>query len=75
LSNSAGQIYGLKPFPGLSSLVIFYTGTLARGKDEIKRAFEAIAEYFKHSLVVKQGDMSIIESDDTALVISNKQEK
>jgi uncharacterized protein (TIGR02246 family) len=46
-------------------------GTLARGKAEIKRAFEAIAEYFNHSLVVKQGDMSIIEAGDTALVISN----
>jgi ketosteroid isomerase-like protein len=42
---------------------------LTKGKDEIRRAFEAIAEYFNHSLVVKQGNMHIIEAGDTALVI------
>jgi uncharacterized protein (TIGR02246 family) len=61
------------------ALLDFYTddatlvvkpGMLAKGKDEIRRAFVAIAEYFNHSLVVKQGNMHIIEGGDTALVIS-----
>ena len=45
-------------------------GMLAKGKAQIRKAFEAIAEYFNHSLVVRQGSMSIIEAGDTALVIS-----
>lgn len=50
--------------------LVIKPGMLAKGKDEIRKAFEAIAEYFNHSLVVKQGEMSIIEAGDTALVIS-----
>lgn len=45
-------------------------GLYATGKEQIRRAFEAIADHFNHSLVVTQGDMSIIEGGDTALVVA-----
>jgi uncharacterized protein (TIGR02246 family) len=41
------------------------------GKDSIRKAFVAIAEHFKHSLVVTQGEMIVLEAGDTALVIAN----
>ena len=44
-------------------------GLNAVGKEQIRRAFEAIASYFNHSLVVKPGKMVVIEGGDTALVI------
>jgi len=44
-------------------------GMHATGKTQIRRAFVAIAEYFKHSMVVTQGDMKVVESGDTALVL------
>ena len=44
-------------------------GLNATGKDEIRRAFVAIAERFDHSLVVKQGKMVVLEGADTALVV------
>jgi len=42
---------------------------VATGKEQIYKAFVAIAEYFNHSLVVKQGEMHVIQSGNTALVI------
>lgn len=53
------------------AILVVKPGMLAKGKIQIRKAFEAIAEYFNHSLVVNQGDMSILEAGDTALVISN----
>jgi len=44
-------------------------GMHATGREQIRRAFVAIAEYFKHSMVVTQGEMKVIESGDTALVL------
>lgn len=44
-------------------------GMNAHGKDQIRRAFVAIADYFKHSMVVKQGAMTVVEGGDTALVL------
>jgi uncharacterized protein (TIGR02246 family) len=55
------------------AILVVKPGMLAKGKAQIRKAFEAIAEYFNHSLMVKQGDMSILEAGDTALVISNTQ--
>lgn len=40
-----------------------------RGKDNIRKAFVAIAEYVQHSLVVGQGRMQVIPGGDTVLVI------
>ncbi len=44
-------------------------GLNATGKEQIRRAFVAIADHFNHSLVVKQGDMVVLEGADTALVV------
>ena len=61
------------------ALMDFYTddatlvvvpGRAANGKEEIRKAFVAIAEHFQHTLIVTQGDMIVIEAGDTALVIA-----
>ena len=41
----------------------------ASGKPAIRRAFEAIAAHFDHSLKVGQGEMIVLEGADTALVL------
>jgi uncharacterized protein (TIGR02246 family) len=41
----------------------------ASGKPAIRRAFEAIAAHFNHSLKVGQGEMIVLEGADTALVL------
>jgi uncharacterized protein (TIGR02246 family) len=52
------------------AILVVKPGMIARGREEIKNAFIAIAKYFNHSLVPTQGEMIILEADDTALVIS-----
>ena len=44
-------------------------GMVVSGKENIRKAFIAIADYFQHRLVVTQGKMEIIEGGDNALVI------
>ncbi len=55
-------------YAGDATLVI-KPGLIAKGKDQIRKAFNAIAEHFGHNLVVKQGEMQVIHGADTALVI------
>ncbi|MFY4776547.1 YybH family protein [Metabacillus sp. RGM 3146] len=52
------------------AVLVVKPGKTARGKEEIKNAFIAIAKYFNNSLVPTQGEMIILEAGDTALVIS-----
>lgn len=52
------------------AILVVQPGRIARGKEEIKRAFIAIAKYFNNSIVPTQGDMVILEAGDTALVLS-----
>jgi uncharacterized protein (TIGR02246 family) len=52
------------------AVLVVKPGMIARGKEEIKKAFIAIAKYFNNSLVPTQGEMIILEAGDTALVIS-----
>ncbi|OIK16173.1 DUF4440 domain-containing protein [Bacillus sp. MUM 116] len=52
------------------AILVVKPGMIARGKEEIKKAFIAIAQYFNNSLVPTQGEMIILEAGDTALVIS-----
>ncbi|MED2974618.1 nuclear transport factor 2 family protein [Fictibacillus sp. B-59209] len=52
------------------AVLVVKPGMIARGKVEIKKAFIAIAEYFNNSIVPTQGEMTILEAGDTALVIS-----
>jgi uncharacterized protein (TIGR02246 family) len=44
-------------------------GLNVSGKPAIRRAFEAIAAHFNHSLKVGQGEMTILEGAGTALVL------
>ena len=44
-------------------------GMVVSGKENIRKAFIAIADYFQHRLVVTQGRMEIIVGGDNALVI------
>ncbi|WP_342044073.1 YybH family protein [Bacillus sp. OTU530] len=60
----------LMNFYSEDATLVVKPGMLAKGKAEIRRAFEAIANYFNHSLIVNQEKMEIIETGDTALVIA-----
>lgn len=53
------------------SVLVIEPGRNAVGKSEIRKAFEAIAVYFKNGLQVEQNGMEIIEAGDTALVLAN----
>lgn len=52
------------------AILVVKPGMIARGREEIKAAFIKIAKYFNNSLVPSQGEMIILETGDTALVIS-----
>jgi len=52
------------------AILVVKPGMIAQGKEEIKKAFIAIAKYFNNTLVPTQGEMIILEAGDTALVIS-----
>jgi uncharacterized protein (TIGR02246 family) len=52
------------------AVLVVKPGMNAVGKVQIRRAMEAIAAYFNHSLDVKQAAMKILESSDTALVLA-----
>ncbi|UYA59023.1 YybH [Pectobacterium sp. F1-1] len=49
--------------------LVIKPGMVARGKEEIRKAFVAIADYFKNQLIVEQGNMQVIEGGGDALVI------
>lgn len=48
-------------------------GMIVKGKDNIRSAFISISDYFQDQLVVKQGDIQIIEGGGDALVIMEPQ--
>ncbi|MDD4913085.1 MAG: AAA family ATPase [Sideroxydans sp.] len=50
--------------------LVIKPGLNAVGKEQIQKAFVAIADYFNHSLIVEQGEMHVIEAGDTALVLA-----
>jgi len=52
------------------AILVIKPGMIAQGKEEIKAAFIKIANYFQNSLIPTQGEMIILETGDTALVIS-----
>jgi uncharacterized protein (TIGR02246 family) len=53
------------------AVLVVEPGRNARGKQAIRKAFEAIAVYFKNGLQVKQNGMEILESGNTALILAN----
>jgi len=52
------------------AVLVVKPGLHAVGKVEIRRAMEAIALHFDHSLDVRQDGMVILETGDTALVLA-----
>ena len=52
------------------AVLVVKPGLNVRGKEAIKKAFIKIADYFKNSIIPTQGNMIILETDDTALILS-----
>lgn len=52
------------------AVLVVKPGMNAVGKEQIRKAFEAIAAHFDHSLDVKQAGIAILETGDTALVLA-----
>lgn len=52
------------------AVLVVKPGMIARGKEEIKKAFITIANYFNHHIVPTQGEMIMLEAGDTVLVLS-----
>ena len=53
------------------AVLVVEPGRNAKDKESIRKAFEAIAIYFKNGMQVKQNGMQILESGNTALVLAN----
>lgn len=68
-SISAKDFDGLMRFYADDATLVVKAGMCAKGKDQIRKAFEAISAYFQGQLNVRQGRMEVIEGGDTALVI------
>ncbi len=65
-----GDLDAVMEFYTEDATLVVKPGLNATGKEQIRRAFEAIADHFNHSLVVTQGEMVIVEGSGTALVIA-----
>jgi uncharacterized protein (TIGR02246 family) len=59
----------LMDFYADDAALVVKPGMIATGKEQIRRAFAAIAAHFGHALAVRQGEMQIIQGGDTALVV------
>lgn len=66
---TAEDFDALMDFYADDATLVVKPGLNASGKEQIRRAFIAIAEHFNHSINVKQGEMIVVEGGDTALVI------
>lgn len=53
------------------AILVVEPGKNVEGKEAIRKAFEAIAIYFKNGLEVQQNGIVILESGNTALVLAN----
>ncbi|WP_345973966.1 SgcJ/EcaC family oxidoreductase [Sulfurimonas sp. HSL3-7] len=53
------------------AVLVVEPGRNAVGKDAIRKAFKAIAVYFKNGLQVRQKGIEVLESGNTALVLAN----
>lgn len=60
----------LMQFYSDDAVLVIKPGMNVHGKAGIRKAFKAIAAYFNHSLHVTQGNMEMLLSGDTALVLS-----
>ncbi|AIA69653.1 SgcJ/EcaC family oxidoreductase [Pectobacterium atrosepticum] len=66
---SARNFDALMNYYAEDAALVIKPGMVARGKGDIRKAFVAIADYFKNQLVVEQGNMQVIEGGGDALVI------
>lgn len=60
----------LMAFYANDAVLVVQPGMLARGSEQIRAAFPAIANYFNHTLQVSQADMQVVAGGDTALVLA-----
>lgn len=66
---TAEDFDALMNFYAEDATLVIMPGRHATGKAQIRKAFAAIADHFNHSIVVKQGEMQVIEGAGTALVL------
>lgn len=66
---TAEDFDALIDFYAEDAALVVEPGRIARGKAQIRRAFEAIARHFGNALTVTQGHAQVIEGGDTALVV------
>ncbi|WP_316207270.1 YybH family protein [Bradyrhizobium sp. SZCCHNR3118] len=66
---TAKDFDSLMEFYADDATLVVKPGLNVSGKDQIRKAFVAIAAHFKNQLKVRQGRMEVIEGADTALVI------
>ncbi len=59
----------LMAFYAEDAVLVVQPGQIAKGKAQIRNAFQAIAKHFQHALTVTQGEAQVIEGAGTALVI------
>ncbi len=69
LAIGAEDFEALMAFYADDAVLVVQPGQIAKGKPQIRKAFEAIAKHFQNALTVTQGEAQVIEGADTALVI------
>lgn len=69
LAITAEDFDTLMDFYAEDAVLVVQPGQSAKGKTQIRKAFEAIAKHFQNALTVTQGDAQVIEGGGTALVI------
>lgn len=52
------------------AILVVKPGLEVQGKNDIKKAFIRIADYFKNSIIPTQGKMHMIQAGDTVLVLA-----
>ncbi len=60
----------LMNFYAEDAMLVVQPGMYAKGKVQIRNAFNAISKYFNDSLEVQQGNMVFLEMGDIALVLA-----
>lgn len=66
---SAKNFDSLMEYYAEDAALVVKPGMIAKGKDNIRKAFIAISDYFQGQLVVEQAEMQVIEGGGNALVI------
>lgn len=66
---SSKNFDALMGFYADDATLVVKAGLYARGKPQIRKAFEVISAYFQDQLHVRQGKIEVIEGGDTALVV------